>query len=156
MVSLAEHLLVCRLDNGRADGGFLRIGKPQLFEYFPHAVDADAAVIGNEGRRKADIYRRAALNQNLDLFRFVHNLLGVLGADHKALPAQNTLVPDDMRLVAGKPDGFDRTVPDTLIAVLAIGLFECQTIRHRSHLLIPLLAPRAEWYRSRNHGTRPW
>jgi hypothetical protein len=42
--------------------------------------------------------------------------------------AENALVADDVCLVSGKPNGFDRTVPDALIAVLAVGFFECKTV----------------------------
>ena len=70
------------------------------------------------------------INLHAHLFGIVHNLLGVLRTDHKALPAQNALVADDVRLVARKPDGFDRAVPDTFVAVFAVGFFEGETVGH--------------------------
>lgn len=56
------------------------------------------------------------------------DLLGVLGTDHKALPAQNALVSDNMRLVAGKPNGLHRAMAYAFIAILTIRFLERQTI----------------------------
>ena len=116
-----EHPFVFPLDHGSAQRGFLHAGEAQLFQCDPHTVDAHAVIIGGEGGGQTDDDRRAAVEQHLHLFPLIHDLLRVLGADHEALAAQDAFVADDMGLIAGKADGFDRAMPNALIAVFAVG-----------------------------------
>ena len=51
---------------------------------------------------------------------FIDNLLRVLGTDYKALTAQNALIADYVRLVAGKAYGFHGTMAYAFVAVFAI------------------------------------
>ena len=74
-----------------------------------------------------DVLMRAALEQNLDLFSLVNDLLCVLRTDYKALTAHDALVADDICLIAGKTNGFDRTVTNTLVTVFTVGFFQSQT-----------------------------
>ena len=97
---LTEHTLVFRLDDGGADSGLLNVEEAQLLERFAHTVDADIVVIGDKGRCQTDHNGVAALQQYLDLLGLVHDLLGILRANHKALTAQHTLVADDVGLIA--------------------------------------------------------
>ena len=132
---LLEDALVLALYDGCAQRGFFRIGKAQGFEGFSHALDAHALVVGGKGRREAGDHRRAGLQQHAHLFGFIHDFLGVLRADHKALAAQDALVANDIGLVARKADGLNRAVADALIAVLAVGFFQRQAVGHGGFLL---------------------
>ena len=154
-VVLCQHPLVLRLDDGRADGGLLHVGKAQLFQRFAHPADPDPVIVCNEGRGETDIDRRAGLDQHPCLFGFVHDLFGILRTDHEALTAQNTLVADDVRLVAGEADGLDGAVPDALITVLAVGFFQGKTFCHGITPPCPAgrLAGRCP---ARNPGTFLW
>ena len=122
---LAKHSLIFGLNDGGADCGFLNVGKAELLKCLTHCINSNTVVICNKGGSKADDDRIAALDQNSDLFRAVHDLLCVLGAHNKAMTAQNALIADNMGLVTRKADSLNRAVTDTLIAVLTVGLFEC-------------------------------
>ena len=98
-VFLAEHSFILVLNDGRADRGFLNVGKTELFERSAHRFDSDSLVIGNKRRSKADNDGISALNQNLYLFGAVHDLLRILRTSNKTTAAQNTFVTDDVRLV---------------------------------------------------------
>ena len=119
-----EHALILGFYHGSAQGRFLHIRKAQLLQRLAHSFDAYAFVVGNKGRGQADDHRVAALQQHPHLFGAVYDLLGVLGADHKAMAAQNALVADNMSLVAGKANGLYGAMADALIAVFAVGLFQ--------------------------------
>ena len=57
---------------------------------------------------------------HLYLFKLAGDFLGILRTNDEALSAENAFISDDMRLVAGKADCFDRAVANAFIAVLAI------------------------------------
>ena len=57
-------------------------------------------------------------------------VFGILRTNNKTPAAQDTLIADDMRLVARKADGFHRAVPDAFIAVFTVGFLQCQAVRH--------------------------
>ena len=114
-----ENVLVHPVHIGGTDGCFLRSGKAQLPQRLFHGFDA-YPVIGDEGGGNACYYRLLALQQHLYRLRSVGDLLGVLGTDYKALTAQDAFVAHDVRLVAGKADGLDRTVPDAFIAIFTV------------------------------------
>ena len=124
----AQHALIFGLDDRRADGGLLHLGKAELLERIAHRADVHILIIGNVRRRKAHIHRVAALDEDARLFPLADDLLGILRAGDEAAAAQDTLVSDDMRLIAGETDRLHRAMTDTFIAVLTVGLFERQTI----------------------------
>ena len=119
-VSLPQKPLIFGLHDRGSDGSFLHLGKAQFFQCLAHSGNANAIVIGNKGRRQTDINRIFGLNHHPYLFRFVHNLFCILRTNHKALSAKNTFVPDDVRLVARKTDGFHRTMTNAFITVLTV------------------------------------
>jgi hypothetical protein len=88
-----------------------------------HRFNSDTVIIRDKGRRKADNDRVAALKQNSCLFGTVYYLFGILRAHNKATSAQNTLITDDMGLISRKAYGFNGTIANTFIAILAIGFF---------------------------------
>ena len=120
MRSIRQHFFIFGFYDGGTKGSFLDTGKAQLFQRLFHAVDTNTRIIGNKGRGNAGIDRHTRLNQNFNFFGFIHNLLGVLRADNKALTAKNTFVANNMRLISGKPDRFHRAVSNTFIAVFAV------------------------------------
>ena len=115
-----DEAVVFPLDDGGADGCLFNVVEAELLERFAHRADAGALVIGDKGGGQADDDRRIGLQQHLDLFGLIDDLLGVLRTDNKALTAHDALVANDVSLVAGKADGFDGAVPDALIAVPAV------------------------------------
>jgi hypothetical protein len=51
------------------------------------------------------------------------------------MTAQNALIADDMRLISRKADRLYGAVTDALVAVLAVGFFQCQAAGHIRHIL---------------------
>ena len=134
---LAQHPFIFGLDNGCADSGFLRVGKAEFLEGCAHGTDADTVIIGDKRGGDAYIDRRAALQKHLDLLGLIHDLFCILRTYDKAVPAKDTFVIDNMRLVARKADRLNRAVANALIAVFTVGFFQRQTIRHGSFSLCP-------------------
>ncbi len=127
-VLLRQNAVVFPFDQRSSQGGFLRVIEAQLFKRFPHGLNADALIVGYKGGGQRSYHRAAALNEHLSLFGLVHDLLGVLGADHKAVAAKDTFVADDVRLITGEAYGFHRIMADTFIAVFAVGFFQRQAV----------------------------
>ena len=127
---LPKQAIVLPLYHGGAEGGFLNGCKTQLLQRSFHPANADPLVIRDEGRRKTHIDGGAALDQDLDLFGFIHDLFGVLRADHHALSAEDAVLLHDVGLIAGEADGLDRAVSDALVTVLAVRFFQGQTACH--------------------------
>ena len=119
-VRFLQDPVVFTLDDRRADCGLLNIVKAELLQRGAHGFYAHAGVVGDKGRREADDYGSAALQQNADLFGLINDLLGVLRTHNKAVTAKNALVADYMRLISGKAYGLYRTVADAFITVFAI------------------------------------
>ena len=109
---------------------FLRIRKPKLFQRTAHILNAAAFIICTEGRRQACHNRTFRCQQHLRLFHIIAYFPCILRAYYKAIAAQNTFVAHYMSLISGKPDGFNRTMPDAFIAVPAIGFFQSQKFLH--------------------------
>ena len=124
---LPYHSFIFLFNYRCADRSFLNIVKAELLESLPHCADTHALVVCNKRRSKADKNGIAALQKHLNLFCLVNDLLCVLRTDYKALTAHYTLVADDICLIAGKTDGFDRTMTNTLVAVFTVGFFQSQT-----------------------------
>ena len=127
---LVHQAFVICFYHGRSDCRLFHIGKTQLLQTFPHRIDAHAVVIGNERRGHAGDHRLSALNHHLDLLHFADNFLGVLRTDYKTPAAEDAFVSDDVGLIAGKPDGLHRTVPNAFIAILAIGFLKSKAMCH--------------------------
>ena len=129
-VLLLQHAVVLPLDHRRADRRLLGVVEAELLDRCAHGLDADALVVGDERGGEAHDHGGAAVDEHADLLGVVHDLLGVLRADHVALAAQDALLVDDVRLARGEADGLHRAVADAFVAVLAIGLLQAQTVRH--------------------------
>ena len=115
-----DHSFVFVFDDCRADCRFFHVEKAQFFQGFSHAFYADVFIISDERRRKADVNGIARLNKDFRLFDFGRNFFCVLRTYDEALPAQNALVADNVRLIARKSDGLHRAVADTFITVFAV------------------------------------
>ena len=124
---LPYHSLIFIFNYGCADGCFLDVIEAELLERLTHCTDTHALIVGYERRSKADNNGIAALQKHLDFFCFVNDLLSVLRTDYKALAAHYALVADNICLIPGKPNGFDRTVTNTLVTILTVGFFQSQT-----------------------------
>ena len=120
---LPYHSFIFLFNYRCADRSFLNIVKAELLESLPHCADTHALVVCNKRRSKADKNGIAALQKHLNLFCLVNDLLCVLRTDNEALTAQNALIADDMRLIAGNTNGFHGAMPDAFIAVFAVGFF---------------------------------
>ena len=127
LVRFHYHAVIFPFHHRCAQGSFFRIIKAQFFQGLPQFFYSAAGIIGNEGRGQAGYHRCAALQHHTHLAGLIHNLLGLLRAYHKALPAHNALILDDIGLIAGEANGLDRTMADTLIAIFTVGFFQRQT-----------------------------
>ena len=123
----AQKTVILALDDRCADRGFLRIVKAEFFQCAAYGFDACAFIVCDKRRSQTHHNRVAALNQYAHLFDAACNLLGVLRTDNKTVSAQDTFIPDDVRLIARKADGFDRTVTNALVTILTVGFFQHQT-----------------------------
>lgn len=94
--------------------------KPSFFKGGFDAVYAYAVIVCNKGRGNAGVNLRARLNHYFNFFGFFNYLFSVLRADDEALPAKNTLVTDNMRLIARKSYRFNGAVTYTFITVFAV------------------------------------
>ena len=119
-VLFAKNSIVFIFHDGCADCRFFNVVKSELFERAAHGLNSHALIVGDKGGSEADYNRVAALEKDTSLFGSVHDLLGVLRANNKAMAAENTLVADDMSLVTRESDGLDGTVANTFIAVFAV------------------------------------
>ena len=104
--------------------------RSQLLQSAAHGLNANALVVGDEGGGQADVHGSAALEQDASLLGAVHDLLGVLGAHHEAVAAEDALVADDMGLVAREANGLHGAMADALMAVLTVGFLQSQAICH--------------------------
>ena len=127
---VCEQLFVFGLDNRSSDRGLLDIIETELLYSLAHRFDADAVVIGNERRSEADVYRRARLQQYPRPLCFVDDFFRILRAHDKALTAHYTFIADYMSLIRRKAYRLYRAMPDTFVAVLAVGFFQSEIIRH--------------------------
>ena len=152
-VASFEHVFILGLYDRRADGGLLRAGEAQRLQRRVHILDAAVVIVGGEGGRQRNVYRLPALQKHLHALGVVDDFLRVLRAYHEAVAAQDALVADDMRLIAGEADGLHRAMPDALVAVLAVGFLEHQTIGHAYHSFTSVSpAP----FPGRSRGSLPW
>ena len=118
--SLVYHTLIFGLDNGGTHRRLLHIIKAQFLKRLTHGADTHTLIICHKRRGKTDYYRFLSLHEYPDLFGLVHNLLGILRADHKALTAKDTLVSYNIGLVSRKSNGLYGTVPNTFITVFTV------------------------------------
>ena len=125
-----QYMLIFPLDNRSADRRLLGVGKSDFSERLAKLVDSHILIIGDERRRNARDDRFSAAQQCAHKLRAVRDLLRILGTYDKALTAKNTLIADDIRLIAGKPNGLHRTVTDTFIAIFTVGFFQLQKLSH--------------------------
>ena len=88
-----QNAVVLPFDHGCSQGGFLHVVKAKFFQRFPHGFDPHTLIVRHEGWGQRDYHRISALDQDPGFLGFVHNCLGILGADHKAMAAQNAFVP---------------------------------------------------------------
>ena len=119
----SHHFFVFGFNYRRAYRRFFNVIKAQLFKCFFHCGYTHAVVVCDKRRSEADDNGSSGLNEYANLFGFGRNLLGILRTHHKTLPAKNTFVTYDMRLVARKSNGLYRAVTDTFITVLTIRFF---------------------------------
>jgi hypothetical protein len=87
------------------------------------SLDACPIVIGNKRRCHARPDRCIALEQDLGDFHGVGDFLGILRTYDKTRATEDTVIPNDMSLISGKPNGLDRTMSDTFVTILAVGFF---------------------------------
>ena len=125
-----EDLFVTGFNDGSADGGFFDSGKTESHKSFAHAGNTDTAEVSDERWGKADVDRAAGGNQLTGMVEVTADFLGILRADNKAMSAENAFVADNVGLVVGDTDGFDRAVADTLVAVFAVGFFQPEIFVH--------------------------
>ena len=152
---LVQYAFILVFHDGSTHRRFFCVKEAQLLQGFPHTVDTHALIVGHEGGGQAHDDLFPALQEHFGFFRFVHDLLGILGTHHKTVAAEDALSPDDIGLIAGKADGFDRAMTDAFVAVLAVGFLQRQTVHGRNTSLIgdlgdqqPLRAPRGRAIRS--------
>ncbi len=120
--ALGKNFLVLLFDYLRAYRGLLDRVKTQLFQGVCHRRKSNAVISGKRGRKARDDLFSVS-NGVLYPVNIVFDLLGVLGTDNIAGTAEDTVVLQDMRLIARKFDRLNRTVPYALVAVPAIGSF---------------------------------
>ena len=113
-------LLITLFDDGRAERGFLSIGKPDLFQSIPNGRKGNAGKRGGDGRGDRGVNRRAALQEEFGVGKVVAYLVGVLRAGNKTFAAQDTFVGYDVRLIFGETDRLHLAVPYAFVAVFAI------------------------------------
>ena len=102
-----------------SDRRFFNAGKAERHKCFFHRGKRHV-VIGNKRRRKANIDLAVTGQQFLCLIDIVAYDFGILRTRNKAHTAENTLILNDLRLIGRKTDRFDRTIPDTFIAVFTV------------------------------------
>ena len=106
--------------NRCAESGLFNVGKSELFERISHCADAHAFIIGNKRRSERHVHRVSRIDKHSCFFRFVDDLFCVLGANHKAVTAQNAFVAYDVGLVARKAYGFYGAMTNAFVAVFAV------------------------------------
>ena len=130
LLALAHDARVLVADQLRAHGGFLHLGKAQALEGVRHHVQGADAEIRDEGRGQAAHHMLACGNGLLDAGHVIADLLGLLGAGHEAVAAQDALVVHDLGGVVGIGDRLDRAGADALVAVRAVVFVEVEHFKH--------------------------
>ena len=130
LLALAHDARVLVADHLRAHGGFLHLGKAQALEGVGHHVQGADTEIRDEGRGQAAHHMPAGGDGLLDAGHVVSDLLGLLGAGHEAVAAQDALVVHDLGSVVGIGDRLDRAGADALVAVRAVVFVEVEHFKH--------------------------
>ena len=103
--------------------GRLRDGvEAEALECVNQLRGADAGELRDERGREGDDHGAAALEQLLGGGQIVAYLLGAVGAGEHAVAADDAELGDDARAGVLHADGFDRTLANAFVAILALAL----------------------------------